>query len=118
MITIGLLIIYQYAVKQGASEDLTRTMVFTGLVTANIFLTLVNRSFYYSIITTMKYKNNLVALIVSITIFVLGLLLFIPPITRFFEFENLSISQLLISIGIGFISVVWYEFVKLYKRVT
>ena len=116
MITIGLLIIYQYAVKQGASEDLTRTMVFTGLVTANIFLTLVNRSFYYSIITTMKYKNNLVALIVSITIFVLGLLLFIPPITRFFEFENLSISQLLISIGIGFISVVWYEFVKLYKR--
>ena len=117
IITIGLLIIYQYAVQQGANEELTRTMVFTGLVTANVFLTLVNRSFYYSIFTTMRHKNNLVILIVSITIFMLGLLLFVPPITRFFQFEQLTISQLCISIGIGFLSVIWYELVKLYKRV-
>lgn len=116
-ITIGLLFIYQYAVQNHASEDLTRTMVFTGLVTANIFLTLVNRSFYYSILTTIRYKNNLVVLIVGITIFMLVLLLFVPSIRSFFQFEKLTFSQLCISIGIGFISVVWFEFVKLYKRV-
>jgi Ca2+-transporting ATPase len=116
MITIGLLFIYQFAIQNGANEALTRTMVFTCLVTSNIFLTLLNRSFFYSIITTLSYENNLVGIVISITVIILGMILFIPPITSFFEFEPLSISQLAISIGIGTLSVVWYEFVKLYKR--
>ena len=50
VITIGTLFCYQYAVYQGFNEQITRTMVFVVLVTANIFLTLVNRSFYYLIL--------------------------------------------------------------------
>ena len=107
---------YQYAVQNGASEALTRTMVFTGLVTSNVFLTLLNRSFYYSIITTLSFKNNLVGIIIGLTVLILSLILFIPPIRLFFEFEPLSISQLAISISIGTLSVIWFELVKLYKR--
>lgn len=118
MITVGLLIIYQIAVQNGASEALTRTMVFTGLVTSNIFLTLLNRSFYYSIITTLSFKNNLVGIIIGLTVLILSLILFIPPIRLFFEFEPLSISQLAISISIGTLSVIWFELVKLYKRIS
>ena len=117
MITVGVLIIYQFAVQNGASEALTRTMVFTGLVTSNIFLTLLNRSFFYSIITTLSYKNNLVGIIISLTVLILSLILFVPPIRIFFEFEALSISQLAFSIGVGTLSVIWYELVKLYKRI-
>ena len=117
MISIGVLIIYQYAVQNGASEALTRTMVFTGLVTSNVFLTLLNRSFYYSIITTLSYKNNLVGIVIFITILVLSIILFIPPIRQFFEFEPLSVFQLAFSIGIGTIAVIWYEFVKFFKRI-
>ncbi|QCX38192.1 cation-translocating P-type ATPase [Aureibaculum algae] len=117
-ITMGTLAIYQYSVYMAYDEALTRTMVFTVLITANIFLTLVNRSFYYSIFTTLKYKNNLVLLIIAITVAITGVLLFVPPLTRFFEFEALSISQLAISIAIGFISVIWYEFVKIKTRRT
>jgi Ca2+-transporting ATPase len=117
MITVGLLIIYQLAIHNGASEALTRTMVFTGLVTSNIFLTLLNRSFFYSIITTFSFKNNLVGIIISLTVLILSLILFIPPIREFFEFEQLTTSQLALSIGIGTLSVIWYEFVKLYKRI-
>lgn len=116
-ITAGTLITYQYSVHQGYSESLTRTMVFTVLIVANIFLTLVNRSFYYSIITTLKYKNNLVLLIICITIAISGLLLFVKPLTKFFEFEPLSISQLSISIAMGFLSVIWYEVIKWRKRI-
>tara|TARA_R110001592_G_scaffold254690_1_gene518142 strand:- start:287 stop:2818 length:2532 start_codon:yes stop_codon:yes gene_type:complete len=115
MITVGSLFVYQFAVYNDYNEPLTRTMVFTVLIAANIFLTLVNRSFYYSIFTTLKYKNNLVLLIISITVFILGLLLFVAPLTSFFEFEQLNLKQILISIGIGFISVIWYEIVKLIK---
>ena len=116
MITAGTLIAYQYAVRQGYSEGLTRTMVFTGLIAANIFLTLVNRSFYYSIFTTMKYKNNLVLLIIITTMGITGLLLYIKPFADFFGFEYLNYKKLGISIAIGCISVIWYEVVKLVKR--
>jgi len=116
IITIGTLATYQYSVNQGFSESLTRTMVFTVLISANIFLTLVNRSFYYSIFTTMKYKNNLVLLIISITILITGLLLFVKPLSDFFQFESLNPVQILICVMIGFMSVIWFEFVKWRKR--
>ena len=58
VITLGTLFVYQYCVNSNYNEAITRTMVFTCLVTANIFLTLSNRSFYYSIFTTIQYKNN------------------------------------------------------------
>lgn len=116
-ITVGTLSIYQFAVASGYNEALTRTMVFTVLITANIFLTLINRSFYYSILTTLKYKNNLVLLIVFITIALIGLILYVNPLTLFFEFEMLNLYQLLTSIVIGFISVIWFEIVKAIKRV-
>ncbi len=115
-ITVGTLFVYQYAVLSGYSEALTRTMTFTVLIAANIFLTLINRSFYYSILTTIAYKNNMVAYIIAITIALVALILYVNPITKFFEFESLHITQLLICIAIGFASVIWYEIVKLIKR--
>ena len=116
LITAGTLIAYQYAVHEGFNEAITRTMVFTVLIAANIFLTLINRSFYYSIITTLKYKNNLVLLIISITVAISGLLLYVKPLTKFFKFETLNLSQLSISIAKGFLCVIWYEVVKWRKR--
>ena len=116
LITAGTLFVYRYAVSHKYDEAGTRTMVFTVLISANIFLTLINRSFYYSICTTMKYKNNLVPLILFITIAIVSLLLFVKPLTSFFEFERLNAGQLLICITIGFSSVIWFEIVKLIRR--
>ncbi|MGG9972582.1 cation-translocating P-type ATPase [Ferruginibacter sp. SUN002] len=116
VITAGTLYIYQFAVTSGNNESLTRTMVFTTLITANIFLTLINRSFYFSILSTLRYKNNMVLFIIFITIAIVALLLYIKPLTTFFEFEQLNPSQLLRCIGVGFISVIWFEIVKFIKR--
>lgn len=118
VITAGTLLMYQYSVHQGYSEALTRTMVFTVLITANIFLTLINRSFYYSIFTTLKYKNNLVVLIISITIGIVALMLYLPAVNQFFEFEHPNISQLAIAVTTGFVSVIWFELVKWAKRLS
>ena len=112
VITLGALSVYQFAVYSGFSEAITRTMVFTTLISANIFLTFVNRSFYYSVITTFKYKNNLIPLIIGITIGITALLLFVSPFTKFFEFEFLSPKQIGLTVFIGFVSVIWYEAVK------
>ena len=116
IITIGTLFIYRYSVTNGYNEALTRTMTFTVLIAANIFLTLINRSFYYSILTTLKYKNNMVLYIIFITIGLVGLILYLKPLTVFFEFEKLNSVQLIICIGTGFVSVIWFEIVKFIKR--
>ena len=116
VITLGSLSVYQYAVYEGYNESLTRTMVFMVLISSNIFLTLINRSFLYSIWTTLKYKNNLVPLIIGITLILSALLLYMPPFTRFFQFEALSGGQLGISVVVGIVSVLWYEIVKMVKR--
>lgn len=116
MITAGILFVYQYAVGEGLTESYTRTLVFTTLISANVFLTLVNRSFKYSIFTTLRYKNKLMGLIIGISVLLLATIIYIDPIANFFEFSSLNVSQLTFSIGIGFISVVWYELVKWRKR--
>jgi Ca2+-transporting ATPase len=117
VITMGTLGAYQYALYQNFDEFHTRAIVFTTLISANIFLTLINRSLYYSVITTLKYKNNLVPIIIFITVAIVALLLYVKPLTRFFQFEPLQISELGIAIAIGFTSVMWYEIVKWRKRV-
>jgi len=112
MITAGTLFIYRYAVSESYNETLTRTMVFTGLITANIFLTLINRSFKYSVISTLKYHNRLLPLMIGLTILISGILIYVRPVMVFFQFQRLNGNQLLISMLIGFLSVIWYEIVK------
>ena len=116
VITLGTLGAYVYAVHQGYGENLTRTMVFTTLIAANIFLTLVNRSFYYSVFTTLKYRNRMIGGIILLTITITVLLLMVKPLSVFFGFSSMHYADLLISIMTGFISATWFELVKWKKR--
>lgn len=115
-ITLGLLLIYYYCVQENCSESVTRTVVFLTLISSNIFLTMVNRSFYYSVLTTLKYKNNLVLLIIGTTILISSLLLFVPVFSHFFMFDRVSAAQIGWSILVGFVSVLWIEIYKYFKR--
>ena len=116
VITLGLLFMYQYCVREGFTETYTRTSIFLTLIAANIFLTLENRSINYSIFTTIRYKNNLVLLIIGITIVVTLLLLFVPVCSKFFLFEKVNYIQIGLSILVGFVSVMWMEVYKFFKR--
>ena len=116
VITLGLLFSYQYCIQENCTESVTRTTVFLTLIASNVFLTLVNRSFYYSIVTTLKYKNNLVLIIIGITLLITSLLLLVPVFAAFFMFGTVSVSQIGISILVGFVSVVWVEIYKGFKR--
>ncbi len=116
VITAGMLLLYQYAVGKNYDETLTRSMIFIGLLTANIVLTLVNRSFTYSIFTTIRYKNKLVPMIIAITILLSVMIFIIPDVTAFFSLVKVSPEQLLISVSIGFLFTIWFELVKVYNR--
>jgi Ca2+-transporting ATPase len=45
-----------------------------------------------------------------------GLLLIVPQFSAFFGFGKLSFSNIMISIVAGSVSVLWYELVKMVKR--
>lgn len=116
VITVGLLFIYQYCLADNCTEAQTRTTVFLTLIVSNIVLTLENRSFYYSILTTMHYKNNLVPMIIGITILITSLLLFVPIFSKFFAFDAITGTQLGMSIMVGSIAVLWIEVYKWMRR--
>jgi Ca2+-transporting ATPase len=116
VITVGSLIMYQYAVKNGHDEAYTRSVVFIVLIAANIFLTLVNRSFYYSVLTTINCKNALVPLIIATTIGITALLFYVDPLTLFFKFKPVSYHDLILATCVGFLTVVWFEAVKWLRR--
>lgn len=116
VITIGALMMYKYAIWMQWNEASVRTLVFTVLIFANIFLTFINRSFYYSIFKTATYSNRLIQLVISITIGIYLLMIKVPFITRFFGFESPTFLQVSYSICLAFLSVIWFEVIKWIKR--
>jgi Ca2+-transporting ATPase len=115
-ITAGTLGIGYWGMKSGYGETLVRTLVFITLLFSNIFLTLVNRSFYYSIFTTLRYRNNLVLLIIGITLLFITGILTIPFLQDLFKLESLGWNLLGVSVAAAFVSTCWIEIAKTVKR--
>lgn len=116
VITLAVLSVYQYASHSGLSEQGVRSAVFLTLISANIFMTLQNRSFYYSILTTIRYRNSWVWLILGISTLFTALVFFVPAARNLFELDVLTWDQALACMGVGLVSVLWYEGVKAWKR--
>ena len=116
VITLGVLFVYQYAVRAGGNEDQTRTMVFVTLIFANVFLTLVNRSSRYSVLDAFKNKNVLMVGIIGITMLMLAGMILIPFIRSFFRLVIPSGQSILICLVVAFISVSWFEIWKWWMR--
>jgi Ca2+-transporting ATPase len=118
MITAGTLFCYQWGVRHALGEDMTRTLVFTALVVANIALTLVNRSFEHSIWSTLQYRNRLLRGILAGTVLLLVALLYVPLFRDFFQLASPDTSLLALASGVGLLSVLWYDGVKWWGRRT
>jgi Ca2+-transporting ATPase len=116
VITAGLLLVYQYAITNGYGLTTTSSMVFIALIVANVSLTLVNRSFYYSILTTLRYSNYLIPLIIAATVALVGLIFLITPVRDFFNFAIPPLRGFMVSMVTGFLSVIWFEGYKLIRR--
>ena len=116
MITAGTLFCYQWGVRHALGEDMTRTLVFTALVVANIALTLVNRSFEHSIWSTLQYRNRLLRGILAGTVLLLVALLYVPIFRDFFQLASPDAALLALASGVGLLSVLWYEGVKWWGR--
>ena len=116
-ITVAVLYMYHIGVHQGMSEQGVRSMVFATLVSANIFLTLANRSFDFALDKTLFYKNNVLPFILAISALLLLLILYVPFLSHLFAMTALSPINLVCCVLAGFLSVIWFELYKILKMV-
>lgn len=117
VITAALLFAYQYTVQNGGNEEKTRAIVFTTLIFANVLLSYTNRSFYYSIFESFKNRNFLLLGVTFATLTLLFSILFIGPLTRFFQVAPLHFNEIGFALMVAGISVLWFEIYKWLKRV-
>jgi len=108
VIAASVLLIY-YFFMQHYSLAITRTVVFTTLISSNIFLTFANRSFTETIFKTIYYKNALAPLIIIISILFLAAILFVPFLQNQFLLADITYSQFLFCLATAFICTMWFE---------
>lgn len=112
MITLGCLIAGYLASSGDSSEEFIRTQVFATLIFANIFLTLVNRSFSENILKTIRIKNHLIPLIIAISVALILLINYLPFLTDLFMLNQLPLQGFLLPLAIGLFSTLWIEGMK------
>lgn len=115
MITAACLGFGYYLMKDGQSIETVRTAIFTVLVFSNVFLTLVNRSFYYAVFQTFRYPNKLMPLVLGVSILFLIATLTIPSIQILFDFESIEISLVAKALLTAFVAVFWVELWKMWR---
>ncbi len=108
-ITVAVFVMYHVAIRQGLPETGVRSMVFATLVSANLFLTLTNRSFDYALHRTLFYKNPTLPLILGISALLLLAILYLPFLNNLFKMQPLSAADLGWCVLAGFASTAWFE---------
>lgn len=116
MITAGCLGIGFYFMQQGSNDASIRAIIFITLLFSNIFLTLVNRSFTYTIFKTITYKNNLVPLIIGITGVFIVALVYVPFVRNLFMLNSLSLNMLTSCVGVALVCTLWIDLFKVVRR--
>lgn len=112
VITLGLMTVMYFSIDKGYTEPMTRTLVFSALIFSNIFLTLTGRSKTDSLLTGLKTKNNLIPLMIGLTLVILALSLYLAPVRNLFQFVPVETSDLGWCVAVAFVSIIWVEVVK------
>jgi len=106
------LVVYVNALARGFSETEVRTLTFTTIVVANLFLILTNRSWSETIVTTLRTPNKAMWWVFAGTISCLLLVLYIPFLQALFGFGTVPLSELIVCAFAGALSIVWFECFK------
>ncbi len=116
---VGVLLVVMAAYAWGVSaltEAAARAFAFTTLVIGNLALIFSNRSHTGSLWATLRVPNRTLWLVTGVTLGFLGLVLYLPWLTRLFLFAPLTIPDLLTAIALGLLSVLWFEAIKFSRR--
>lgn len=112
-VLIFVLGIFFFAIKTHRSEGEARAMFFTALITANLALILINRSWSRTVFSTFRRPNAALWRVLAGAVVFLAFVLYLPFLRETFNFDKLSPVDLLICSGAGALSVSWFELLKI-----
>jgi len=89
---------------------------FTTLVVANLGLIFANRSWSRTIWSTLRTPNPALWFVLGGTLVFLGLVLYVPFLRDLFHFSTLHPGDIAICLAGGLVSILWFEWLKLFKQ--
>jgi P-type Ca2+ transporter type 2C len=104
--------------RWGHPADDARAIAFTALVAGNLALIWANRSALSTVLETRGNRNPALWLVTLGTITTLLVILYVPYVRGIFEFAVLHPNDLLVAFALGFLSITWFEVLKLIHRKT
>jgi Ca2+-transporting ATPase len=99
--------------RAGHSPEAARALTFATLVVAFVVIILVNRSWTRSALAMLGVPNAALRWVVLGAFAFLAAVLTIPFAQALFHFAPLHATDLILSLGAGMVSVLWFEVVKL-----
>ncbi len=100
----------------GVGEQTVRTLAFVTLVTGNLGLIFVNRSWTHTVVGGLRMRNAALWWVAGGTVGVLVTLLSFASTRDLFGFTVVSAMQMAAAVAIGVASVAWFEVYKLIVR--
>jgi P-type Ca2+ transporter type 2C len=107
--------IYLFSYYTGHTEGQIRAMSFTTLIVANIAVILSNRSWTRSILEVLIIRNKAAMWVIGGAVLFMVLIMNIPFFLQLFLFEKIGITDTVICIAAGMLTVVWFEVYKAVK---
>jgi P-type Ca2+ transporter type 2C len=115
-ILVIILTIFLISLDRGQGELDARTLTFTTLILANLGLIISESSTSRLSLKILKSPNPTLWWTIGGGLFFLAIVLYIPLLRNLFSFSFLHSIDLVICLGGGIISLIWFEFLKLFDR--
>ncbi len=113
LLIIGL--VYWYGVSRDISDEQVRALVFCTLVFSNIGLIISNRSWTESIFNILRKPNPAMVWLVVGVVALTFAITSVPYLNQLFKFAPLHKHDVLICLGMGLLSIAWFELLKIFR---
>ena len=116
VVFVTVVAVYGWAVRSGKPEGEVRSLTFATLVLANLGLIMVNRSWRLSILGTLRERDNpAIKWILGVTLSILSVLIFVPPVRTAFDFGAVQARDVVVPLVAAVASILWFEGYKVIR---
>jgi Ca2+-transporting ATPase len=105
-----------YFLAGGDGDAHARTLAFTSLMSGNLALIVVNRSWAATVFSRATLRNRTATAVVVVALAALVAIVTMAPLRTFFAFAALSRWELGVALVSGFLAVAWFEVYKALRR--
>ena len=112
IVLLAVLAVLGFALYRGHSEAAARASTFVTLVLGMLGLIFANRSMSRNAFAMLRTPNPALWWVVSGGVIFLAAVLYVPYLREVFRFAGLPASDLVICLGAGVLSALWFEIVK------